>query len=265
MLRMLRPVPAGLYPVLLPVLLLLSPLLALYSLARSARLAAWRVFVRGSAPAPVRDPRVARLKALRTWAAVAVTIAVVVALGNGQDVGQHLTEQWVTLLLAPWLLIASGPVVLGVLIWLAPPARRATMRAALRGPLRQLGLFFGTLALIPALFYGVDLLNPSHAGGNLGFLLVLASLAAGAWSVFLFLFASVTVVRTGFGTAAVHPATPALLTSLLVWEIAAIGGLPSGPPALAYVLLVGGPATVTALSCWEISRLRSRYGVRLRG
>ncbi len=122
MLRTLRRVPVGLFPVSLPFLLLPSPLLALYSIARGARLAAWRVFVRGGAPAPVHDPRVARLKTLRTWAAVAVTIAVVAALGDMRDVGQHLTEQWATLLLAPWLLIASGPVVLGVLIWLAPPA-----------------------------------------------------------------------------------------------------------------------------------------------
>ncbi|WEV28181.1 hypothetical protein OYE22_25645 [Streptomyces sp. 71268] len=257
--------PVGLIPVLLPFLLLLSPLVALYSIARGARLTAWRLFVRGGAPVPVHDPQVARLKTLRTWAAVAVSIAVVAALGSLRDLDQHLTEHWATLLLTPWLLIASGPVVLGVLIWLAPPTRRATMRAALRGPLRQLGLFFGTLALIPALFYGLDLLNPSHVGGNLGTLLILACVVAGMWSVFLFLFASATVARTGFGTAAVHPATPALLTSVLVWEIAAIGGLPNGPPVLAYVLLVGGPATVTALSCWEISRLRSRYGVRLRG
>ncbi|MGP4050075.1 hypothetical protein [Streptomyces sp. 2A115] len=62
-----------------------------------------------------------------------------------------------------------------------------------------------------------------------------------------------------------HPELPALLTSVLVWESAALGGLPTGPPAIAYAIRIGGPATVTAIACWEIHRLRTRYGVTLRG
>ncbi|MER0244987.1 hypothetical protein AAHZ94_23935 [Streptomyces sp. HSW2009] len=265
LLRLVLRVPPGALVFLLPVLLLFSPFLVLYALARSARLTAWRVFVRTAAPAPVLDPTMARLRRLRTWAAVGCSIAVLAVFGNMADVGQELSAHWVALALTPWLLIVSAPVVLGVLIWCAPPARRPAMRAALRGPLRQLGLFFGSLAMVPALFYGLDLANPSHVGGSLGTLLVLASIAVCIWSVFLFLFAAATVVRTGFGVAAVHPAAPALLTCVLVGELAAIGGLPSGPPVIAYVFLVGGPATVTALAYWEIRRLRTRYGVRLRG
>lgn len=48
--------------------------------------------------------------------------------------------------------------------------------------------------------------------------LFLAEVGAFICSLFLFLFSGVRVVRTGFGTADVHPALPALLTSVL-WEI----------------------------------------------
>ncbi|MFD8377361.1 hypothetical protein ACFV2X_02060 [Streptomyces sp. NPDC059679] len=144
-------------------------------------------------------------------------------------------------------------------------ARRLATRATLRGPLRKLACFLGTLALVPALIAGLDPANPSRAGGSLGTWLALASLAACVWAVFLFLFTTAAVARTGFGTADVHPALPALLTTVLVWEYAALGGLPTGPPAIAYVLLIGGPATVTAIAWWEIHRLRTHHGVTLRG
>ncbi|MFE6777397.1 hypothetical protein [Streptomyces sp. NPDC057702] len=262
---MLIRLPAGVLLFLTPVLLMLSPLLGLYALARLGRLAAWHVFVRGSGPVPVHDPDVARLKALRMWAAVGFTLVVLAAFGSADDIDEQVSDRWVTLLAAPWLLIASGPVVLGVLIWCAPPARRPAMRAALRGPLRQLLCFFGTLALVPALFAGLVWLTPDEVRGLPPFALLMAGLGVCVWSVFLFLFASLTVTRTGFGAADVHPAAPALLTIVLVWVCAVVTGRPTGPPVLAYTLLVGGPATVTALACWEISRLRTRYGVRLRG
>ncbi|MBX7551223.1 hypothetical protein K1Y78_25050 [Streptomyces sp. tea 10] len=53
--------------------------------------------------------------------------------------------------------------------------------------------------------------------------------------------------------------------TFLVWAFAATARLPSGPTPIAYALLIGGPATVTAIAWWEIHRLRTRFGVRLRG
>ncbi|MFB8181066.1 hypothetical protein ACFC8N_34585 [Streptomyces sp. NPDC055966] len=251
--------------VLSPFLLLLSPLMGLYCLARSARRVAWRLFLRDPGSVPVRDPDVARLKRLRTCAAIGVSLADVVAFGSVRDIGESLSDRWSALLTTPWLLVVSAPVVFMAFVWCAPSSRRRTMWAALRGSLRQLGLFVSTLLLIVVLVVCWSVADPSRLGGSAGTWLSLAFLAGVMWSVFLFLFASAAVARTGFGAAAVHPAAPPVLATFLVWTFAATAKLPSGPTPIAYALFIGGPATVTAIAWWEIHRLRTRFGVRLRG
>ncbi|WP_369393309.1 hypothetical protein AB5J72_41495 [Streptomyces sp. CG1] len=239
--------------------------MGLYYLARNARRAAWHLFLRAADSVPVRDPDVARVKRLRTCAAIAVSFADIVAFGSVQDMGESLSDRWGVLLATPWLLVVSAPVVFMVFVWCASPARRRTMWVALRASLRQLGLFFGTLLLIVVLVVGWSVADPSRLGGSVGSWLSFAFLAAVLWAVFLFLFASAAVARTGFGAAAVHPAAPPVLATFLVWAFTATAKLPSGPTPIAYVLLIGGPATVTAIAWWEIQRLRTRFGVRLRG
>ncbi|WP_448332494.1 hypothetical protein [Streptomyces sp. DSM 41534] len=251
---------------LTPLLVIFSPLLVLYTLLRTARLVAVRIFHDAPiAPVPVRDGTLDRVKLFRMWVAIGVSVAVAAVFGTAWDAAELVSDGWTTLLVTPWLLIATAPVVITLLILCAPRHRRPAMRTALRVPLRKLACFIGTLVFVPALITVMALTNPSRVGGSLGTWLGLACVAAGAWSVFLFLFSSAAVARTGFGVAAVHPALPALLTSVLVWELAAIGGLPAGPPPIAYTMLIGGPAVVTAIAWWEIHRLRTRYGVLLRG
>ncbi|MFB7508531.1 hypothetical protein [Streptomyces broussonetiae] len=248
-----------------PVLLLLAPVVGLYRLARSARRVAWRLFLRGAGSATVHDPGVARVKRLRTCAAIAASVADVVAFGSVQDIRESLSDRWGALLSTPWLLVVGAPVVFMVLVWCASPSRRPAMWAATRASLRQLGLFVGTLLFIVVLVVGWSVSDPSRLGGSVGTWLSMAFLVGVVWAVFMFLFASAAVARTGFGAAAVHPAAPPVLAIFLVWAFAATAKLPSGPTPIAYALLVGGPATVTAIACWEIHRLRTRFGVRLRG
>ncbi|WP_327321053.1 hypothetical protein [Streptomyces sp. NBC_01235] len=44
-----------------------------------------------------------------------------------------------------------------------------------------------------------------------------------------------------------------------------VGAPPPGPPLVQVCSESGGPASVTAVVWWEARRLRSRYGVSLRG
>ncbi|WAM00569.1 hypothetical protein [Streptomyces sp. Je 1-369] len=42
------------------------------------------------------------------------------------------------------------------------------------------------------------------------------------------------------------------------------GGLPHGPPAAQWGAILGGPVSVTAVALWELHRMRTRHGVRIR-
>ena len=247
-----------------PLLLVLSPLMAVYALARLARRVSWWLF-RDDLSARLNDPAVVRVKKIRMWAAVVVSVTLLSAFGSVSDVDELLSDRWVALLATPWLLIATSPVVVVILICCSPAERRPVMRSALRGPLGELAWYLGTVAFVVGLIAGVMVSSPTKAPGGLGPWLVVACVVAVVWAVLLFLFASARVAQTGFGLARVHPALPALLTSVLVWEYAVMNGLPSVPAPVAYAMFLGGPTSVTAIVWWEIRRLRTRYGVTLRG
>ncbi|MER6918182.1 hypothetical protein ABT314_03875 [Streptomyces spiralis] len=136
-------------------------------------------------------------------------MAVLTAFGSLKDAVDQLEDHWIALLLTPWLLIASGPVVFTVLILCAPVVRRRAMRGALRAPLRHFAWFIGTLFLVPTLIVGLFVATPLEVNDSLEGWLTIPCLIAALWAVFLFLFASAAVARTGFGSAAVHPAARA--------------------------------------------------------
>ncbi|MBX7553372.1 hypothetical protein K1Y78_36630 [Streptomyces sp. tea 10] len=105
--------------------------------------------------------------------------------------------------------------------------------------------------------------DPSRPGGSAGTWLSLAFLAEVVWAVFLFLLAPVSVARTGFGAAAVHPAAAPVLATFLVWTFAATAKLPSGPmerlkprprgtPPLSYDMCVqaAGPRAAARTASW---------------
>ncbi|MEU8774312.1 hypothetical protein [Streptomyces sp. NPDC048606] len=71
-----------------------------------------------------------------------------------------------------------------------------------------------------------------------------------------------------FRASDVHQLLPALLSPLLVWSLFAFqlfdGPDVAAPPLVLYTFLLGGPLSVTALSVWEVRRLRARHGITLR-
>lgn len=66
----------------------------------------------------------------------------------------------------------------------------------------------------------------------------------------------------------VHELLPPLLCPLLVRSLFGLAMLDdpevAAPPLVLHTFLLGGPLSVTALSVWEIRRLRRLYGVTLR-
>ncbi|WP_327250499.1 hypothetical protein [Streptomyces sp. NBC_01244] len=109
--------------------------------------------------------------------------------------------------------------------------------------------------------------------GVLGFLILvigwLAAIALLICSIPFTLLAAYACVFTCLRASDVHQLLPALLSPLLVWSLFAFQ-LFSGPDVAApaevlYTFMLGGPLSVTALSVWEVRRLRSHHGITLRG
>lgn len=226
---------------------------ALYYFVRSARILAWHLFP-DEAPQDVHDPMLTRIKKLRAWSAPVALLAILKFFGTKNDVKGQFVEADLTLLAGPWLLIATASVVIAVLIYRAPPEKRREMRAALRRSLRKLGYYVGTLFLAYATLAGFAL---AYSGPNVnlqgpgwpGIVVVV-------WPILVFLFVSRRAVHTVLGLVDVHPALPALLTSVLTWECAVLSEILGGPPTIADLLLFGGPVIVSAIAWWEIHQLR---------
>ncbi|CAL9419139.1 hypothetical protein SUDANB37_01829 [Streptomyces sp. enrichment culture] len=241
-----------------------------YPMARFARKKARQVFPYDARR--IGDPDIARVQKVRAWSAAVASLLILTVYGTAEDWDQAQEQYVMRLVLTPWLLLLSTPVVVFVLFRLSPPAARPGMRAGLRPAVRSVLWYFGAFTATPLLVWAATLLSDALRE----LLPVLLSALAGAvvlmapLGTLLFLvFASGRAVRSAFNTTEVHAALPALLTGVLVWEMAAVnlsyGGLPPGPPLVQFCALLGGPASVTAVAWWEMRQLRTRYGVRVRG
>ncbi|MEV4504647.1 hypothetical protein [Streptomyces klenkii] len=149
------------------------------------------------------------------------------------------------------LLLAAGP----LCIWLSV--------AALKGDLingEDLKDLFSTFA------------GPGIICTLLAFLTLaigwLAALAVLLGSSVYTLLATYACVFTCFMARDVHQLLPALISPLLVWSLFAFqmfnGPDVAAPPHVLYTFMLGGPLSVTALSVWEVRRLRTRHGITLR-
>ncbi|MGW0842746.1 hypothetical protein ACWD26_21800 [Streptomyces sp. NPDC002787] len=242
-------------------------LLVGYPLARSARRPARRVF-----PSRARhrlvDDDVARLQRRRAWTATVMSLLILAAYGKPEDVDQAQQQFMMRLVISPWLLLLSAPVVVAALFRSSSPTARRAMRPHLRTAGKSALWYVGAFTTVPVLI-GAIYYADNHMGEDVGVWGPLVLLVPLLWVLLFIAFASGPAVRSAFNTVDVHPALPALLTGALVWEFSAInlavGGLPPGPPQVQLAALIGGPASVTAVAWWEIHRLRTRHGVRLRG
>jgi hypothetical protein len=247
------------------------PLMACYSFARSARIRAHRLFPPHGHRA-VDDRHVTRVQKARAWTAAVMSLLLLGMYGRPEDVSEAQEQYMMRLAVTPPLLLLSAPVVIAVLFRVASAQTRSAMRLRVRAALKSAGWYLGAVTALPLLGGAIILLDrnqaPSAGPSDIASWLILAAALPLVWLLFFIGFATGPAVRTGFNTAAVHAALPALLTGTLVWEFAVIslvaGGLPPGPPVIQALAVVGGPASVTAVVWWEISRLRTLYGVTLR-
>ncbi|MFF2773988.1 hypothetical protein ACFVU3_03695 [Streptomyces sp. NPDC058052] len=246
-----------LWPVLLPVVW--------YPLARVAARQAHRRFPVQAYPRVV-DPFMKRVQDARAWTALAASFLILVVYGADQDLADLQAQYFLRVTTTPWLVLLTAPLIVLVVFRLAPPSARPFMRSSLAATGRAALWYFGAFTAVPLLFAGMVVLGELYE--PLRPLFTIGLLVPAVWTLLYVVFASLTLVPSVFGLSRVHAALPALVTGVLVWELAAVSlafsGMPPGPLPVQLGAVVGGPVSVTAIAWWELTRLRDRYGVRLR-
>lgn len=247
-----------------------SPLFLAVLLLRSAHRVATKLFVHQSGDRIV-DRTVDRVQVARTVLGALATIGLILAYGVEKDRWNNAAEAgFANAIVTPFLLICAGPLVILGFIYYAPPHLRPQLRSRLHAPLKAVGWFLLSLAVVAAIIYFVGSSGVMESKDPwLVVPVALITMAAIFWGLpFLFL-ASLYSARSAFNTAHVHPMLPPVVTGILVWLLAIFNliseGMPAGPPVAQFCSVLGGPLSVTAVSAWEMWRLRTRYGVTVRG
>ncbi|MFF3013662.1 hypothetical protein [Streptomyces sp. NPDC057939] len=243
-----------------------------------------------SSPPPDERPEDKVISAMRMGRTVlgivaAIWIVVAYPLSDGRE--EFVLGKLVELGLSCGVLMAGTFVGIAAFLIAGTPDRRRVFARRLSGPaLSTLSLAVGpaVIWLSLATLKGdlvdepglVAFFSSIFGRGIICSLLSLLVLVIGALLAVVLLVASIlytivaayVCVSTCFRASSVHQLLPALLSPLLVWALFAFqlftGPDVAAPPEVLYTFLLGGPLTVTALSVWEVRRLRARHGITLR-
>lgn len=229
--------------------------------------AAQRTF-RPSRRGIVHDPQVRRLQLWRTvlglvaWVGLMLTYKAVISADGVKAVADdRLDQSWSSVL----VLVCTLPVVVGGFV---AAARGGLRRVYLRRALRPLGAVVAIMASMgtSALAMAPELAGLRNAVGLPG-KIVIAVLCL--WSIGFALYGIGLSLVHVFRTADIHEVVPPVLAGVLVWEMALLdlvtGAYPQVPAGVRAVFVLGAPVTVTALSWWEMRRLRRHHGLTVRG
>ncbi|MGW1246026.1 hypothetical protein [Streptomyces sp. NPDC002535] len=228
--------------------------------------AAQRAF-RPSRPGIVHDPEVRRLQLWRTglgllaWVGLTVTYNAVASADGVQGVaGERLDQSWSSVL----VLVCTFPVVVGAFV---AAARGGLRRVYLRRTLRPLG---SVLAVMGSMGTSALAMAPELAGFRdaVGLPGRIALIVLVLWSIGFALYGIGLSLVHVFRTADIHEVLPPILAGVLVWEMALLdvvtGSYDQVPTGARVAFVLGAPVTVTALSWWELYRLRRDHGLTLR-
>ncbi|MFD9359142.1 hypothetical protein [Streptomyces sp. NPDC060031] len=228
--------------------------------------AAQRTF-RPSRPGIVDDREVRKLQLWRTglglvaWVGLMVTYNAVASAADVEGVAsERLDQSWSSVL----VLVCTFPVVVGAFVAAARDGlRRVYLRRALRplGSVLAIMVSMGTAALAMA----PELAGLRDAVGLPGKIVIVVMCF---WSIGFALYGIGLSLVHVFRTADIHEVLPPVLAGVLVWEMALLdvitGAYGQVPTGARVVFILGAPVTVTALSCWELYRLRRHHGLTLR-
>ncbi|GKQ37725.1 hypothetical protein [Streptomyces sp. A012304] len=229
----------------------------------------------------IDDPVVRGLQWARTAVGLVATVWLVMAYPVTQGREEFVMGKIEDLLYACVIMFTTAFLAVTAFICAARSPLKGLYARRLPGPLYTIGailLSFGACWFMLACMKG-DVVSMADFAGHgffVNLLVVLLFLAGGLACLIgvivgipFTLLLIVYGVNSSFRVGDIHELLPPLLSPLLVWSLFGLNLLDdpevAAPPIVLYTFLLGGPVSVTALSVWEIWRLRRRYGMSLRG
>ena len=233
-----------------------------------------------SRPDRIEDPVVSALQWARTALGLVETVRLLMAYPLAEGHQQFVMGKLEDLMIGSGLTLAVGMVAVTAFIVGARSPLGRLYASRLLGPLTAVGaiaLGAGVSWLMVKMLKGeiISTADFSYHGILYGLLIMLLFLIGGLVCVLVLVFAILFTLialihglNSCFRLADVHELLPALISPLLVWSLFALGLFDApdvaAPPVVLWTFLLGGPLSVTALSVWEVRRLRGRYGITLR-
>ncbi|MEV3970303.1 hypothetical protein AB0K68_19475 [Streptomyces sp. NPDC050698] len=225
-----------------------------------------------SRPDRVHDPAVKRVQVLRTILGLVAISWMLLSYGPASDADAVLDDRFAQIRTTLIVLGVTFPVAVAVFIAAArPPNRRVFLRRVAKpaGAMLALVVTLAVPRLITGLGYVDEKTDWTASAGR-----VLLLFALGAFLLWLAPFALYGIAQSlvhVFRTADLHETVPPLLAMLLVWEVALFDMFrgtydsDSVPLGVRVAFVLGAPLSVTAVSMWELRRLRTRHGISVRG
>ncbi|WP_327359587.1 hypothetical protein [Streptomyces sp. NBC_01304] len=226
---------------------------------------------RPSRPGRISDGAIEAAQIARTAIGLAATAWMVYAYPMQQSVSAVAKDKFLEILLSAGVLVVAGPALLVLFATAARAPARSLYLRRLKGPMTGFGALFISVAILYVLLQNDGGTQMSLQFGPFGqFVFLLAALAAVLFAVPFGLTAAFLCVHYVFRTADVHEVLPPLISPLLVWATLGLQLLEdapasAAPPGIRLLFLIGPALSVTALSLWELRRLRVRFGRTIRG
>ncbi|MFF1713545.1 hypothetical protein [Streptomyces sp. NPDC058268] len=229
--------------------------------------AAHRAF-RPARPDRVTDAGIEAAQIARTAIGIVATLWLVYAYPLQESAAAFALGKATEALVSTLVMLVAGPLVLAGFILAARGPARAVYRRRLTGPVTGFGALLGSVAALWFLIVEGGGLQSASAHGSLPLLGPLLSMAGMLFALPFGITAALLCVHYTFRAADVHEVLPPLIAPVLTWVTFGFQVLDTSPvaaPAAVQLLfLVGPPLSVTALSAWELRRLRTAYGMTVR-
>ncbi|WP_332756927.1 hypothetical protein [Streptomyces sp. MT206] len=223
---------------------------------------------RPARPGRITDGAIEAAQIARTTVGIAATAWMIYAYPMQESASAIAKDKFAEILISAGVLVVAGPLILALFVLAARTPARAVYLRRLKGPLTGFGALFVSVLALFLLLQDSGGARIAAQFGAFQIVFLLLALLTVLFAVPFGLTAAVLCVHYVFRTADVHEVLPPLISPLLVWAMFGVQYFDSSPvaapPSVRILFLIGPPLSVTALSVWELRRLRTHFGVTIR-